>query len=237
MSLFTVWPEHPEVSGVTGLHDCTQCAACMCLIYAGFTQFPLGIYTVAERNALDASDDRPDNTGATLDGSIRSSGWLDQQVLNRYGVRMRTLPDDSPSTLHSMLLTPGYAFLLQGSMGNLPVGHPLRRWEPEFGGGHAVCVISGEVRWLDPLAPLNCIADLNQVRVPPCLSRLALEMTRRGDRPSRPYFFSTAASPPHRCSRHRRTPRHAQRSLRHGCHRGDSGCPSRQFPGRRCRGC
>ena len=164
MSIPLVWPEHPEVSGVIGLHDCTQCAALMCLIYAGFTAFPLGIYTVAERNALDASDDRPDNTGATLDGSLASAGWLDKQVSARYDVHMHMLPDDSAATLRAALLKPGYAFLLQGSMGNLPVGHPLRRWEPEFGGGHAVCIITGaSPRWLDPLAPLKFAGDLIDV--------------------------------------------------------------------------
>jgi hypothetical protein len=136
----------------------------MCLIYAGFAAFPLGAYTVAERNALDASDDRPDNTGATLDGRLASAGWLDKQVATRYGVHMHMLPDDSSATLRAALLTPGSAFLVQGSMGNLPAGHPLRRWEPQFGGGHAVCVITGpQPRWLDPLAPLKFIGDLVNV--------------------------------------------------------------------------
>lgn len=165
MPLPTVWPEHPEVSGVIGLHDCTQCAACMALEYAGFTAFPLGINTVAERNALDASDDRPDNTGATLDGSVRTAGWLDKQVLNRYGVRMHRLPDDSQDTFRKFLSTPGYAFLVQGSMKSLgDTTHPLRRWEPQFGGGHAVCVITGtRPRWLDPLGPLGFAGDLTDV--------------------------------------------------------------------------
>jgi hypothetical protein len=161
MPLPTVWPEHPESLGVIGYHDCTQSAALMCLVYAGKTDYPLGIYTVAERNALDAADDRPDNTGATLDGSLPGVGWLDKQVANRYGVTMRRLPDDSEATLRKYLTTPGYALLLQGSMGNLPVGHPLRRWQPEFGGGHAVCVISGtQPRWLDPLGPKGFAGDL-----------------------------------------------------------------------------
>lgn len=161
MPIPTVWPEHPEISGVVGYHDCSQSAALMALIYAGKTDFPLGIYTVAERNALDAADDRPDNTGATLDGSLPGVGWLDKQVANRYGVTMHRLPDDSEATLRRFLTTPGYALLLQGSMKNLPLGHPLRRWQPEFGGGHAVCVISGtQPRWLDPLAPKNFTGDL-----------------------------------------------------------------------------
>jgi hypothetical protein len=164
MPLPTVWSEAPEIAGVRGLHDCTQSAALMALIYAGKTSFPLGIYTVAERNALDASDDRPDNTGATLDGHLINHGWLDKQVLNRYGIRMPVLPDDEVATLRRFLSTPGYAFLLQGSMGSLPAGHPLRQWQPEFSGGHAVTVITGtQPRWLDPLAPMGYRGTLTDV--------------------------------------------------------------------------
>lgn len=162
MPLPTVWAEHPEIAGVIGLHDCTQSAALMALIYAGKTSYPLGIYTMAERNALDASDDRPDNTGATLDGSIKTAGWLDRQVLNRYGVRMHKLPDDSSTTLRTMLSTPGYAFLLQGTVKNIGDStHPLRRWQPNFGGPHAICLITGsKLRWLDPLGPKNFAGDI-----------------------------------------------------------------------------
>lgn len=136
----------------------------MTLEYAGKTDFEFGINSAGERNALDAADDRPDNTGATLDGSIKTVGWLDKQVLNRYGIKMHALPDDSEATLRKFLTTPGYAFLLQGSMGNLPVGHPLRRWEPQFGGGHAVCVITGtQPRWLDPLGPKGFAGDLADI--------------------------------------------------------------------------
>lgn len=164
MPLPTVWPEHPEVSGVIGYHDCSQSSALMCLIYAGFTAFPLGAYTVAERNALDAADDRPDNTGATFDGSIRTAGWLEKQIANRYGVTLRKLPDSTEATFRKFLSTPGYAFIVQGTMGNLPVGHPLRRWQPEFSGAHAVCVISGtRPRWLDPLGPLHFAGDLTDL--------------------------------------------------------------------------
>jgi hypothetical protein len=151
-----VWSERVETVGVTGLHDCTQSSALMCLVYAGKTDYEYGIYTPTERNALDASDDRPDNTGATLDGSLPGHGDLDAQLLNRYGVRMHRLPDDTDATLRKFISTPGYAFLLQGTMGSFPAGHKLRIWQPSFTGNHAVCVVTlgnGKVLWLDPLAP------------------------------------------------------------------------------------
>jgi hypothetical protein len=145
----TVWSERQEAPGVVGLWDCTYSANLMVLVYAGKRTYPLGIYTPAEREALERSDDRPDETGATHRDS-------DLAIRRRYGVTMRMLADQSAAGLRAALSTPGRAYAVAGWYGRLPTH--LRRWDPSFTKGHDVCCIplgGGRVQWLDPLAPFG----------------------------------------------------------------------------------
>jgi hypothetical protein len=139
-----VWTER-ESSG--GWYDCTYCSALMVLVAAGKVDYPLGIYTRAECNALEEHDTRPDDTGATFADT-------DLAVLNRYGVAMHYEGRISSATLRTRLGTAGRAYCLAGLNANLPNG--VTNWDTGFAGAHAVCVIpqgSGSVLWLDPLAP------------------------------------------------------------------------------------
>jgi len=147
----TVWSEAPEPHAPT-LRDCSYSAVLMDLLYAGFTAFPLGAYTVAEREALERSDDQPNETGASLDDLITA-------VHRRYG---KTLTKTMPGELNALLGKTGIAFVIQGSYGNLPAGHPQRRWDPHFTGPHALTVIPGGPGlnlWLDPEAPMHFAGD------------------------------------------------------------------------------
>lgn len=156
MTIPLVWSERVESAGVTGLHDCTEASALMVLVAAGFTRFPLGIYTPEERNALDASSTNQPNTGDLL-------ADIDGAVAKRYGVAMHRLPITTTAALAAELSKPGRAYLLAGSLGHYPADDPLRRWQPKYEGGHAVCVLpvaGGQVHWLDPLAPNQYAGDL-----------------------------------------------------------------------------
>ena len=139
-----VWTER-ESSG--GWYDCTYCSALMVLVAAGKVDYPLGIYTRAECNALEDHDSRPNDTGATFADT-------DTAVRNRYGVTMHYDGRISSSSLRSRLNATGRAYALAGLNANMPAG--VTNWDPGFTGAHAVCVIpqgGGRVLWLDPLAP------------------------------------------------------------------------------------
>jgi hypothetical protein len=149
MSLPTVWSERQEAPGVVGLHDCTYSANLMVLVFAGKRSYPLGLYSAAEREALERSDERPDETGATHRDT-------DLAIRRRYGVTMRMLADQSAGGLRAALSTPGRAYAVAGMYGRLP--SILRRHDPGFTGAHDVCVIplgNGRVQLLDPLAPFG----------------------------------------------------------------------------------
>lgn len=123
--------------------DCTYAAAMMAAYKAGFRAFPLG-YTAAEREALERSDDRPDETGASvLD--------IDLAMRRRYGFTLK--PVAVP--LATVLAGPATTGLLVSGRNDLLPSH-LRRWSPKFMGGHAVYVQpvgdKARVRWMDPLA-------------------------------------------------------------------------------------
>lgn len=153
MASVLVWSERPEPNA-TSLKDCAYSSALMGLVFGGFTKFPAGIYTVAEREALERSDDQPNETGASLDDIILA-------VKRRYDISW---------VKRAVALLDGYqtrsdlGFVLTGLNGNLPVGHPLRRHDPGFTGGHAIFIVpTGDgihVRWLDPLAPNKSAGDL-----------------------------------------------------------------------------
>lgn len=144
------WSERDEPYA-SGWRDCTYSAYLMGLIYAGYATFPLGIYTINEREAFERSDDKPDETGGNM-------FYCDQGSSRRYG---RTL--DTPTiSLSDALKTPGIGLVLSGVNGNLPYGHWLRRWDPGFIGNHAVFVIpmgNGNVLWFDPEAPWKFAGD------------------------------------------------------------------------------
>lgn len=118
----------------------------MLLVNAGKLDYPLGIYTNAERNALEAADDRADHTGATFNDT-------DVAVKRRYGITVRKIADGTLAGLRAELTKPGQALAIAGS--NARLSTFLRRWDPAFSGAHAVCVVvkATGLTWLDPLAP------------------------------------------------------------------------------------
>lgn len=146
-----VWSERDEPNGAPW-RDCTYSAGLMALVHAGELDYPLGIYTVAERQALERADSRPDETGA-------NAGNLDEAIRVRYNrtLRRATLP------LAQLLQVPNLAVIVPGSLGAFPAGHMLRRWDPAFTGGHRLTILTGPggpvVRWLDPLAPWKFEGD------------------------------------------------------------------------------
>ena len=148
MARVKVWSERPEPHA-NGLRDCTYSSGLMGLVFGGFTGFPKGIYTVDEREALERSDDQPDETGASLSDLVTA-------VKRRYDV--------SWSISRIVLLAQHHArsdlgFIIQGRNGNLPAGDNLRRWDPSFTGGHCVFINpTGDgqhVHWYDPEAPME----------------------------------------------------------------------------------
>ncbi len=144
-----VWTERGEAKW----KDCTYSSGLQALVYGGFTAFPAGTYTMAEREALERSDDQPDETGASLDDLVTA-------VKRRYGL---TLVKRTAGTLALTVTRDEEAIVLQGLMGNLPKGHRLRRWDPDFEGGHAITVISmpgDRFVWLDPLATAKYPGDV-----------------------------------------------------------------------------
>lgn len=146
MPIPRVWSE--RIDTVPGWHDCTQSATLDALVYGGKLDYEKGIYTPAERVALEAADDRTDNTGATLLD-------IDLAVKRRYGLTLHRLPDDSQATFRSFLSKSGYAFIVQGSYSNM-VDRLRKLWQPGYTGGHAVCVITlgyDHQLLLDPMAP------------------------------------------------------------------------------------
>jgi hypothetical protein len=149
-----VWTERESDPNHPGWHDCTYCSVLMCLVYAGFTKFPKGVYTAAEREAFESSDDRPDETGASLNDT-------DVAAKRRYGLTLHQLPDRTKATLKAWLNKPGLAFAIEGTNANLATA--LRHWDPTFTGGHCVCVVTrgdGKVLWLDPEAPDGYAGDV-----------------------------------------------------------------------------
>jgi hypothetical protein len=153
MTNMLVWSERPEPNA-TGLKDCTYSAGLQGLVFGGFTKFPLGVYTVAEREALERSDDQPNETGASLDDLIVA-------VKRRYGI---TWSKSRVALMLELHARSDLAFIIQGSPGNLAAGHTLRRYDPPFTGGHCVTITpTGDgthVKWYDPLAPMKSGGDV-----------------------------------------------------------------------------
>ncbi len=121
----------------------------MALEYGG-QEFPYGAYTSRERDAFDAAHE-PDFPGGGATFPICDSGSN-----RRYGRVLRRIPDGSRIGLTNELRKTGQALAIAGSFRQFPSGHPIRRWQPSFTGGHAVTVVNdgqGSLLWLDPLAP------------------------------------------------------------------------------------
>jgi hypothetical protein len=145
------WSEQVEPNS-TGWKDCTYAAGLTGMVYAGFTAFKLGTYTVAEREALERSDDQPDETGASLPD-------LKTAIKRRYG-KDRVV---NGSSVLPTLLDGRVGLVVQGTPANFPAGHRLRRWQPKFTGGHAIFVYHGsdlKYHWYDPLAPMRHEGDI-----------------------------------------------------------------------------
>lgn len=136
--------------------QCTEGAYLMALVYGGWRDFPRGIYSDGERNALDeATPPDPATGGSTFD-------LLDAGARRRYGVTLHRIPGDTKRGLRTQLGIAGQALAIAGSLGHFPVGHRLRKWQPDYTGGHAVAVVTlGEGRcwWGDPLAPMGDAGD------------------------------------------------------------------------------
>lgn len=132
--------------------DCAYASAIMLVHKAGKRWWPAG-YGVREREALERSDDQPDETGAN---------YRDIQLAchRRYALSLPTVP---PDALGRWLAgTAKRGFSVPGRMTNLPPF--LRRWDTAFTGAHQVYVEPmGDglhVRWLDPLATWGFKGDI-----------------------------------------------------------------------------
>jgi hypothetical protein len=149
MPIPVVWSERNDPNSKGGAwRDCEYSAGLMALIFGGHVAFPKGIYSIAEREALERSDSQPDETGASHED-------LRLAVKNRYG---HSLAIHGAADLAALLRTPNLALVVQGINGNLSPGDGLRRWDRAFAGNHAVCVLTmwnaaGQALWLDPEAP------------------------------------------------------------------------------------
>ena len=147
-----VWSERPEPNA-TGLKDCTYSAGLMGLVHGGKVDYALGIYSVAEREALERSDDQPNETGASLDDLVLA-------IKRRYGIALTKIGVEFMADRHGRT---DLAFIIQGVNGNLPAGHSQRRWDPTFVGPHCLTIVpTGDgttVTWLDPEAPNKFAGD------------------------------------------------------------------------------
>lgn len=145
-----VWSERDEPYGDHAWRDCTYSSYLMGLVFAGYTAFPKGIYTVAEREQFERSDSRPNETGANLLNT-------DEAARNRYKHVLPTIQEPLVDALDRV----GTLIVGQGVNGRLP--SMQRRWDPSFAGGHAAAIIpigGGKSRWLDPLASWMFAGDI-----------------------------------------------------------------------------
>lgn len=149
----SVWSERLPTPG---WDQCTESAYLMALLYGGFRDFPLGAYSNEERNALDnATPPDPATGGSTFD-------LLDKGAAKRYGVTLHRIPAGDKAGLRAQLSIPHQALAIAGSLGHFPAGHRLRRWQPSYTGGHAICLVTlpdDMLLWLDPLAPMRTEPD------------------------------------------------------------------------------
>jgi hypothetical protein len=153
----TVWSETVDTAGkiLKNWNTCTFSAYGMALEYAGYSGFPSGAGTAAERDAFAGPYNTP--AGATL-------AQVDKQAQSRYGV---TLPAISGS-LSDALKKPNTALVVTGNYAHLDPSSKLAGsvvgWNGYNKSGalpdvdHAVTVLvnpDGTLTWLDPTAPMG----------------------------------------------------------------------------------
>lgn len=148
MSLPVVWSEreYPHY------RDCAFSMALDLLVFSGFTNFPLGIYSTAEREAFERAGSHVAETGTSI-------AQVHENLKNRYSLDFPAL--DVP--IDKALTHIGTGLGLFGINGNLPQGDSWRRWDPSFTGIHAVSVYplgNGVSRVLDPEAPMGFQGDI-----------------------------------------------------------------------------
>jgi hypothetical protein len=137
--------ERNELHG-HGWKDCTQSGGMMLYRDAG-GKFPLKNLD-QEREALERSDDWPDEQGAPIDAII-------QAMNKRYHFSGHEVVD-----LGDQLDVPGTSIFVQGDNSKLP--QRLKHWDPNFNGGHAGTIqVLGKylLLWLDPEAPMGYPGD------------------------------------------------------------------------------
>ena len=135
-----VWSERRPTGG---WHQCAGCAYLMALTFGGFTGYPLGAYTDAERDAFQP------NAG------VFSFAEVDADSQARYHF---AIPSD-PRALATLLATPGLCLAVVGENSRIPTR--LHHWDPTYMGSHAVAVLTGTpLTWLDPEAPTGYTGDL-----------------------------------------------------------------------------
>jgi hypothetical protein len=148
-----VWSERDE-PGTSKEYDCVYASILVALYAAGFRRFPLGAYSVNEREKLEASDLRQDNTGAAYTDT-------DYGTKRRYGLtNWHTLA--AGQSLRELLAIPGLAVAVIGVNGRIDYNDPWRRWQRGFTGWHSVTELTaggGKVLHLDPLATWNFEGD------------------------------------------------------------------------------
>ena len=145
----TVWTERQTGKWT----DCVFSAYGMALEYGGFSAFPLGAGTAAEREAF-AGPQANDKSGTTLEQA-------DALSLARYGITLPTLK----GTLANALAAPNQALVVTGNYsrlsGNSALVKDVYAWNnydtknPLPSVDHAVTIITnpdGTLTWLDPTA-------------------------------------------------------------------------------------
>jgi hypothetical protein len=145
----TVWTEQQTGKWT----DCVFSAYGMALEYGGFSAFPLGAGTAAEREAF-AGPQANDKSGTTLKQA-------DALSLARYGITLPTLK----GTLANALAAPNQALVVTGNYsrlsGNSALVKDVYAWNnydtknPLPSVDHAVTIITnpdGTLTWLDPTA-------------------------------------------------------------------------------------
>ena len=134
-----VWSELPDPNSPDGKgKDCSYSSYLMCLVWGGVRKFPLGIYSVEEREAFERSDDYPDEIGTI------GYGVCDTASQRRYGV---TLHKGTDAGLVALLNTPNMAVAIQGTGPGLP---------SKVAVNHSIALVTQGAGWvvdLDPMRP------------------------------------------------------------------------------------
>lgn len=144
-----VWSERDEpYTEDHSWRDCSYATSLMMLYGAGFRAFPLGAYTVNEREAFERSDDAVDESGGNFVDT-------DVAMSRRYGL-LPFKQFTTGTTIEQMLQTSGNLVGLLGNNGVFPYGDPWRKNSKNFNGFHVICFATigstSQVMKFDPLA-------------------------------------------------------------------------------------